>query len=67
MMAVIRIKLCRDPKSGRNYRAVYLGRQFVASHWGLPAALDCAKRPAGTSGAEIHSAEVVPFRKAVAS
>ena len=66
MMATIWIKLCRDPKSGRNFRAVYLGRQFVASYWGLPAALDCAKRLAAVSRAEIHSAEIVPFRQGVA-
>ena len=67
MRAQINIKLCRDPATGHDYRAVYLGREHVASFWHLPAAFDCAKPLAELSGAKIHSAEVVPFRKAVAS
>ena len=66
MRAQINIKICRDPATGHDYRAVYLGRQFIASHWQMHLALGCALRLAAITGAEIHRAEIIPFPKAVA-
>ena len=66
MMAVIGIGLCRDGKTGRNFRAVYLGREFVRSFWHLSDALICAKHLSDLSGLEIQSAEIVAFPKVVA-
>ena len=65
-MARIWIKLSRAPVTGKPYRAVYLGNRFITSRWGMQAALDCALKLAAMTGAQIHRAEVLPFRKAVA-
>lgn len=66
MTATITIQHRRDPKSGHHFRAVYLGREHIASFWHLPAALDCAKRLAEICGAKLASAEIIPFPKEVA-
>lgn len=63
-MTTIRINPHRDPKSGRSYRAVYFGREFVRSFWHLRQAMDCAKRLAEISGAELQSADVICLRQA---
>jgi hypothetical protein len=66
MATQIRIKLCRDPATGKSFRSVYLGRQLVTSRWELHSALECASKLAAITGAQIQSAEVLPFRKVVA-
>ena len=65
-MAMIRIRLSHDVKTGRNFRAVYLGREFVRSFWHLSDALTCARQLAHLSGENIQSAEIVPLRNVVA-
>ena len=65
-MARIWIKLSRDTVTGKPFRAVYLGHQFITSRWEMHLALDCALKLSAMTGAHIHRAEVIPFKKAVA-
>lgn len=64
-MAVISIKLRHASESGRQYRAVYFGREFVRSFWHMSDAMRCAKDMSSVSGLKIQSAEIVAFPQAV--
>lgn len=58
---MIWIRLCQDPKTGRNFRAIYFEGKHVASRWRLSEALAYAERLADLTGAAIWSAPVLPF------
>lgn len=66
MMALIKIARCFESGSRRYFWAVYLDRAFITSRWKRSEAMDCAKRLAEITRAEIYTAEIVPFRQGVA-
>lgn len=61
MSGTVEIKRCKDPESGRYYRAVFLNGRFVNSHWRAQDALQAAQELADANGAQLHQAQVLPF------